>query len=991
MLKRRRIPIARQFMMFLVPAVCLAFFMAGASTLYVQLETKSREVEQTRKDILESSASSLVHPLWDCDPATSQGILDVLAHWPSVTAAKLEDSCSGVTLVTGQVPVSDNVKDVIPEHMEITYQDEHEKLHNVGNLTVYFQNFSLWEQAWNQMPGHLVILSILMGVTLLTVAVANKRIITGPLERFKNVIDEFSYDQDLHIATFIDRNDELGDVVKAYNLMIRELHQRFVRQETLSKCSRQLLASPASARTGIEAALELLMQTLDADRVSVFKNIQKNGKLSMHREFKVSRPDFDEMEAPEQLAYEPIFAHWRDRLSDKQIVVECMSDFFPKEWEVMGLQSVLSLAAVPIWADSKWWGFCVVEDVRKERAWSQSELTFIQTAGDIIGAYLQRTEKEEELHREREQFFSILDSIPNIVYVADMDTYEVLFANSTASETLGKQIVGMPCYRALQGKDAPCDFCTNHIIRKQSGAYYWEVQNQKNQHHYYIVDQTIRWSDGRDVRFEMAMDVTELKIAEQALRESEKYFRSAFENANDGVCLVSPDGFMRQVNTRMSEIFGYSREELERMSVNDIAYSEDKSISPSFIKKSISGNATNFVFEKRYIHKNGQLLWGRVSSSMITDHLGNPKYFISHVQDITQRVMAEKALRESEQRYRNSFEGFESIKLIIDPDTCAILDANGAAEDFYGYSRERLKSMFLCDITIASKDEILNLLNIIISQGTAHFGLKQQISDGNSRDVEAYTSAMRFNGQDLINISLYDVTETLRLEQIKNDVERIVRHDLRSPLNALINIPLLLSDEKNLTIDQRQMLTMSSTLAKQMLNQINSSLEMYKIETGGYEFKPLPCDPLLAIQDTVKMLDLGFGNAIKIVNIRDNIDGKSAFSFKTDPLLFHIIMTNLIKNAIEANVKLAPIFVDLSVAKNCLILEIQNSDVIPAEIRNCFFEKYRTSGKMGGTGLGTYSAAMMTKAIGGEIRMQTSDDIGTIITIQLPFDRTETC
>ncbi|MFC1825889.1 PAS domain S-box protein [Thermodesulfobacteriota bacterium] len=130
--------------------------------------------------------------------------------------------------------------------------------------------------------------------------------------------------------------------------------------------------------------------------------------------------------------------------------------------------------------------------------------------------------------------------------------------------------------------------------------------------------------------------------SEKNLLESEERFRLAFENAYDGVCLVDTGGNLVKVNNRMCDIFGYSKKELESMSVNDIAYPEDKDISPKFIEKSISGEVESTVFEKRYIHKQGHIIRGRVSSSIIKDAKGDPLYFISHVQDITQKKHLEE-------------------------------------------------------------------------------------------------------------------------------------------------------------------------------------------------------------------------------------------------------------------------------------------------------------------------------------------------------------
>ncbi|MFH1241400.1 MAG: PAS domain S-box protein [Pseudomonadota bacterium] len=147
---------------------------------------------------------------------------------------------------------------------------------------------------------------------------------------------------------------------------------------------------------------------------------------------------------------------------------------------------------------------------------------------------------------------------------------------------------------------------------------------------------------------QLRQEMAERIKAEETLRESEERFRHAFKNANIGVCLVGTDGHFLRVNSRLCEMFGYTKEELEGMSVDDIAHADDVELSSNFYRRSISGKVKNTVYEKRYVDKQGHLIWGQVSSSIVRDSEGNPLYFISHVQDITQQKLARASLIQRE-------------------------------------------------------------------------------------------------------------------------------------------------------------------------------------------------------------------------------------------------------------------------------------------------------------------------------------------------------
>lgn len=157
------------------------------------------------------------------------------------------------------------------------------------------------------------------------------------------------------------------------------------------------------------------------------------------------------------------------------------------------------------------------------------------------------------------------------------------------------------------------------------------------------------------------LDISERKRMERALKDSEERFRLAFENANIGVCLVDTQGRLIKVNDRMCKMFGYARQELENMTVDDLTHPEDLDVSQTFMERARSGEIDRAEFEKRYIHKQGHIVWGHVVSTLVRDNQGRPVYFISHVQDNTRQKLAEDALRESEERYRYIVENIEDL------------------------------------------------------------------------------------------------------------------------------------------------------------------------------------------------------------------------------------------------------------------------------------------------------------------------------------------
>jgi len=122
---------------------------------------------------------------------------------------------------------------------------------------------------------------------------------------------------------------------------------------------------------------------------------------------------------------------------------------------------------------------------------------------------------------EHRRFVCIFDSITDPIYVSDPVTYKILYVNKALEKALGRNPVGSLCYKEFQGLDHPCEFCTNvQILNNNGRPYYWTYYNPKMDKHFKIVDRIIPWPDGRDVRFEFAVDVSDLKKAEENLKKA---------------------------------------------------------------------------------------------------------------------------------------------------------------------------------------------------------------------------------------------------------------------------------------------------------------------------------------------------------------------------------------------------------------------------------------------------------------------------------------
>ncbi len=173
----------------------------------------------------------------------------------------------------------------------------------------------------------------------------------------------------------------------------------------------------------------------------------------------------------------------------------------------------------------------------KAQYYKRQFMPVIADDGRVTGVYVCHSEItgqksfQNRLMTERNQLLAIFDSIDEPIYVADPKTYMVLYANNAAISAFG-EIISKKCYRALQNLSKPCSFCTNKLIfgKYKGGTYTWEFQNRKNKRWYRCIDKAITWTDGSLVRYEMAVDISELKKAEEGLRLSRERYQKLFDN-----------------------------------------------------------------------------------------------------------------------------------------------------------------------------------------------------------------------------------------------------------------------------------------------------------------------------------------------------------------------------------------------------------------------------------------------------------------------------
>jgi PAS domain S-box-containing protein len=175
-----------------------------------------------------------------------------------------------------------------------------------------------------------------------------------------------------------------------------------------------------------------------------------------------------------------------------------------------------------------------------------------------------------------------------------------------------------------------------------------------------------------------AMDITERRRTEQAIFESETRFRAIFEKTDAGIKLVAPDGRILDSNPALRVMLGYSAEEIRQLHYDDLTHPDDRAFSRMMFKELVEGYRESYRMEKRYLCKDGNVLWGLVTVSIVRDQEGKPRYIIMIIENISDRKEIEAELDEVRRRLMDSLE-MERLHLARDLH-------DGPVQDLFGVS-----------------------------------------------------------------------------------------------------------------------------------------------------------------------------------------------------------------------------------------------------------------------------------------------------------------
>ncbi|QJT07820.1 PAS domain-containing sensor histidine kinase [Oceanidesulfovibrio marinus] len=320
------------------------------------------------------------------------------------------------------------------------------------------------------------------------------------------------------------------------------------------------------------------------------------------------------------------------------------------------------------------------------------------------------------------------------------------------------------------------------------------------------------------------------------------------------------------------------------------------------------------------------------------------------------------------------------------------LNVNPQLAFLYGFESPE---QFLANVTYVTErlqlreEELQDALGTLQREGVIHnYEVQLQRKDGSLlwtthsiRTVTATDGSIIF-----YDGFVTDISEKKELEKLRDDVARMTRHDMKSPLLSIVAAARLLNKRLTLEGEEAEMLQDIHDKGAQVLEMINTSLDLFKMEQRDYQPRFEPFDMAALARSVGRSMLPAYEE--KRLRFEVVVDGPEKDAerceFEGEERHIETMLMNLVKNALEAAPEGSTITVRLNRNETFCELDVHNLGAIPQDIRPRFFQRYSTSGKPEGLGLGAYSARLITEAHGGSISYKTSEEDGTHIQVKLP-------
>ncbi len=483
-----------------------------------------------------------------------------------------------------------------------------------------------------------------------------------------------------------------------------------------------------SVERGVDLWLEKLARFIDVDRISLWECDVDGSHMRLRHIYCI--PEFPRASTTIATAALPwlidTFRH--GRIASCERIPDDLPPAASAERKYMLQLGVKSALGVPVEAGTTIYVVTFM-CIRGYRKWPKNLVRRLHLVAEIFASALSRLRAERSLSVSESRIEAVLKALPDLVFVLSGDGVfiESHCANHADLLMPPEEFTG----RAME------DILPPPMTRLFRAAFERAAQTQavveldymlpvKGEERHFEA-RVVRRNDGAMVV--VVRNVTERHRAADKLRDSEQQFRVAFTHSAIGIALVSLNGHFLQVNGALCRILGYSEAELLSTTFQPLTLPEDLALNLAYLRRAISGEISHYEMEKRYIRKDGRIIWTLLTAALVRDASDKPLYFVSQVHDISERQQAqmeiERARLELAHMSRVSLVGQLTASLaheLLQPITAITINAAAGlrATEFDAPSEARALFQDISDSGRRAGNVVKNVIGMLKKENPPH-------------------------------------------------------------------------------------------------------------------------------------------------------------------------------------------------------------------------------------------------------------------------------
>ncbi|MBZ5738739.1 sensor histidine kinase [Nocardioides mangrovi] len=467
-------------------------------------------------------------------------------------------------------------------------------------------------------------------------------------------------------------------------------------------------------------------------------------------------------------------------------------------------------------------------------------------------------------------------------------------------------------------------------------------------------------------------------------------WRLMLQHSPIGMTVVALDGRLLMVNRALSEMLGYTQDELKRRGFQELTHPDDLDADLALFEQTLAGEIDSYRLRKRYLHADGSVVWGDLSVALVRDADGEPLHFISQILDITEQ-------RHTEERLEAIFETVSVGLLLIGPD--------GTYERMNRRHRDTLAIPFpdghegaagqlghvyhLDGKTLMTREEMPSYRAV---QGEEFDDYSYWVGGDPATRLAFSTSARQVRGPagEPLGAALayQEITDLMRAMKVKDEFVSSVSHELRTPLTSVLGYLEILRDRGDLPDDVRSQLRVIQRNAHRLQMLLSDLLQVGQAAELGNALQLEEVDVSSLLREAADAVAPGAeGLGIELV-----VDVPSRLVISADPQRIRQVLDNLLSNAVKYTPDGGTVTATLREEDDTLVIEVVDTGIgiAPDEVGQVFDRFFRgrqaLDEQIPGTGLGLDIVSAIVSAHGGEITVASEVGEGSTFRVTLPCD-----